>query len=258
MSRLDATDLLSFAICFLKDLVHNECVKPGSALWLMGLLPRGHPLFPATSRELVTGNGEVEHVTASPQSLRGTFRTQLCNQMLKVGGTYWIKQFIRSLLSVIRQIATESVYPGEVPRTTHPRCWTAHGETRSPPLRSFHSPWNTGIPSPCPPAYCRRFSWQNKRKALKPCKLSRNEGKRGKKGGEDFITISGKNYWYLHFCASLRDTALLVFMQFIKCRKNGLISPTSVLCGLSQESKIKISAHSVLFPQYLLSDRWCY
>lgn len=207
----------------------STCVKPSSALWLTGLLPRGHPPFPATSRELVTGNGEGEHATASPQSLWGTLRTQLCNQTRKVRGTYWIKQFICSLLSVIRQIATESVYPGEVPRTTHPRCWTAHGEMRSPPLRSFLSPWNTDIPFPCPPEYCRWFNWQSKRKALKPRKLSRNEGERGKKGGEDFITISGKNYSSLNFCASLWDNGLLVFMQFIKCRKN-IDSSASPIC----------------------------
>lgn len=118
----------------------SSCVSLSSALWLTGLLPRGHPPFPATSRELVTGNSEVEHMTANPQSLLCTLRPRLCNQRLKVRGTYWIKQFIHSPLSVIRQIAMESVYPGAAPKETHPRCRTARGETSSPPLRSFHSP----------------------------------------------------------------------------------------------------------------------
>lgn len=180
----------------------SSCITPSSALWLTGLLPRGHPAFPATSRELVKGNGEVEHVTANPQSLLGTLCTQFCSQMLKVKGTYWIKQFIHSLLSVIRQIVMKSVYPGVVPRATRPRCRTARGETRSPPLRSFHSPWNTDISSLCLPEYCRRFNWQSKRKAQKPCKLYRNEGK-GEKEVEDFITVSSKNYWSLNFCIPL-------------------------------------------------------
>lgn len=237
----------------------SSCVSLSSALWLTGLLPRGHPPFPATSRELVTGNSEVEHMTANPQSLLCTLRPRLCNQRLKVRGTYWIKQFIHSPLSVIRQIAMESVYPGAAPRETHPRCRTARGETSSPLLRSFHSPRNTNMPSPCPPEYCRRFNWQSDRKAQKLCKLSRNERKGEKKEGEDFITVSGKNYWSLNFCTPLWDNGLWVCMQFIKCRKKQqLVSPTSVSCGSSQESKIKISARSVLFPQYLLGDRQCY
>lgn len=199
------------------------------------------------------------HSQLHPQSLLCTLRPRLCNQRLKVRGTYWIKQFIHSPLSVIRQIAMESVYPGAAPKETHPRCRTARGETSSPPLRSFHSPRNTNMPSPCPPEYCRRFNWQSDRKAQKLCKLSRNERKGEKKEGEDFITVSGKNYWSLNFCTPLWDNGLWVCMQFIKCRKKQqLVSPTSVSCGSSQESKIKISARSVLFPQYLLGDRQCY